>query len=220
MTKGEGQLILYMVNKMVNKFRRTLTRQQARILETLTDFWQEHGYPPTIRELGRLVGIASPSAVLKHLRSLERKGYLQREAGELQPVASSLALSRSTRIPLVGPVPAGSPLEVFDDLGESIDIPDWFLGRRQGQVFGLRVQGRSMIDAYINDGDIVLIERTDRALPGEMIVAQLEDGSITLKRLKLEAGRILLVPENPEFAPIEVKELRVVGRVVGLLRKY
>lgn len=209
-----------MVNKMVNKFRRTLTRQQARILEALTDFWQEHGYPPTIRELGRLVGIASPSAVLKHLRSLEKKGYLQREAGELQPVASSLALSKSARVPLVGLVPAGSPLEVFDELGESIDIPDWFLGRRQGQVFGLRVQGRSMIDAYINDGDIVLIERTDRALPGEMIVAQLEDGSITLKRLKLEAGRILLVPENPEFAPIEVKELRVVGRVVGLLRKY
>jgi len=209
-----------MVNKMVNKFRRTLTRQQARILETLTDFWREHGYPPTIRELGRLVGIASPSAVLKHLRSLERKGYLQREAGELQPVAPSLAFSKSARVPLVGLVPAGSPLEVFDDLGERIDIPDWFLGRRQGQIFGLRVQGRSMIDAYINDGDIVLIERTDRALPGEMIVAQLEDGSITLKRLKLESGRILLVPENPEFAPIEVKELRVIGRVVGLLRKY
>ncbi|MCX7974094.1 MAG: transcriptional repressor LexA [Candidatus Aminicenantes bacterium] len=205
---------------MVNKFRRTLTRRQAKVLEALKTFWQEHGYPPTIRELGRLVGIASPSAVLKHLRSLERKGYLDREAGELQPVFPSLSFSRSLRIPLVGLVPAGSPREVFDDLGETIDIPDWFLGRRQGQVFGLRVEGRSMIDAYINEGDLVLIEKTDQALPGEMIVAQLEDGSITLKRLKIEGDRILLVPENPEFAPLEVREFRVIGRVVGLLRQY
>lgn len=209
-----------MVNKMVNKFRRPLTRQQAKVLKVLEEFWGEHGYPPTIRELGRLVGIASPSAVLKHLRSLERKGYLEREAGELQLPASSFAFPKSARVPLVGLVPAGSPREVFDDLGETVDIPDWFLGRRQSQVFGLRVQGQSMIDAYINDGDLIIIEKTERALPGEMIVAQLEDGSVTLKRLKIEAGRILLVPENPEFSAIEVKELRVVGRVVGLLRKY
>jgi len=123
-------------------------------------------------------------------------------------------------VPLVGLVPAGSPREVFDDLGETVDIPEWMLGRRQQPVFCLRVQGRSMIDAYIDDGDLVLIEKTDTASPGEMVVAQLEDGSVTLKRLKMEAGRVLLVPENPEFGPIEVKELRVVGRVVGLLRKY
>lgn len=220
LTKLAWPLILYLVNKMVNKFRRTLTRKQAKVLEVLEEFWREHGYPPTIRELGRLVGIASPSAVLKHLRSLEKKGYLEREAGELQLPASSFAFPKSARVPVVGLVPAGPPREVFDDLGETVDIPDWFLGRRQGQVFGLRVQGQSMIDAYINDGDLVLIERTEQASPGELIVAQLEDGSVTLKRLKIEAGKILLVPENPEFAAIEVKELRVVGRVVGLLRKY
>lgn len=205
---------------MVNKFRPHLTQRQAKVLKALEAFWQEHGYPPTIRELGRLVGISSPSAVLKHLRSLERKGYLEREAGELQPVSPSSAFSRSHRVPLVGLVPAGSPREVFDELGETIEIPNWLLGRRSGRIFALRVEGRSMIDAYINDGDLVLIEGSDQALPGEMIVAQLEDGSITLKRLKIEGERILLVPENPEFAPIEVKELRVIGRVVGLLRKY
>jgi repressor LexA len=205
---------------MVNKLRKSLTQQQARVLEAVESFLREHGYAPTIRELSRLVGIVSPSAVFKHLRSLERKGYLRREAGELQLLTPTSPLFRPARVPLVGLVPAGSPREVFDDLGETVDIPDWMLGRRQQPVFCLRVQGRSMIDAYIDDGDLVLIEKTEKASPGEMVVAQLEDGSVTLKRLKMEAGRVLLVPENPEFRPIEVKELRVVGRVIGLLRKY
>ncbi len=205
---------------MVNRIRQTLTRQQTRVLQALEAFWQEHGYPPTIRELSRLVGIVSPSAVFKHLRSLERKGYVRRQRGQLQVVPASPHLLRPVQVPLVGLVPAGTPREVFDELGETVDIPEWMVGRRRGQVFGLRVQGRSMIDAYIDDGDIVLIERTERASPGEMVVAQLEDGSVTLKRLKLEGNRVFLVPENPEFAPLEVKELRLIGRVIGLLRKY
>lgn len=205
---------------MVNKIRKSLTRQQAKVLQAVEDFWRRYGFAPTIRELSRTVGIASPSAVFKHLRSLERKGYLIREGGDIHLPALSSEGWGATRVPLVGLVPAGSAVEVFDELGESVDIPDWMLGRRQGQVFCLRVQGKSMVDAYINDGDFVLIERTEKASPGEMVVAQLEDGSVTLKRLKLEAGRIFLLPANPEFAPLEVKQLRVVGRVVGLLRKY
>ncbi len=205
---------------MVNRIRQALTRQQARVLQALEAFWQEHGYPPTIRELSRLVGIVSPSAVFKHLRSLERKGYVRRQRGQLQVVSASPHLVRPVQVPLVGLVPAGTPREVFDELGEAVEIPEWMVGRRREQVFGLRVQGRSMIDAYIDDGDIVLIERTERASPGEMVVAQLEDGSVTLKRLKLEGNRVFLVPENPEFAPLEVKELRLIGRVIGLLRKY
>jgi repressor LexA len=210
-----------MVNKMVNNMRRELTRRQRDILAFVESFVLEHGSGPTIRQIGAGLRIASPSAVFKHLASLERKGCLRRERGELRLAGRpSGGPDGRMRVPLLGLVPAGSPQEAFDVPGESMDIPDWMIGRRRGNVFCIRVQGKSMIDAYIDDGDHVLLERTDTASPGEMIVARLADGSVTLKRLRREGGRTLLVPENPSFAPFEVDELQVVGRVVGVLRKY
>ncbi len=209
-----------MVNKMVNKIRKELTRRQAKVLKAVESFVLERGFPPTIRELGRRLGIANPSAVFKHVLSLEKKGYLRREAGELRLAGFPSPLDTQVRVPLVGVAPAGRPEEVFESLGESVEVPEWMVGRRRGNVFCIRVVGKSMVDAYIDDGDRVLLERTTTASSGEMVVARLDDGSVTLKRLRREDGRILLVPENPEFQPIEVKELRVVGRVIGLLRKY
>lgn len=209
-----------MVNKMVNKIRKELTQRQRKALRAVEGFVLEHGFAPTIRELGRLLEIASPSAVFKHLLSLEKKGYLRREGGELRLAGLPAAFDARVRVPLVGVAPAGSPREVFETLGEAVEVPEWMVGRRRGNVFCILVQGKSMIDAYIDDGDRVLLERTDTANSGEMVVALLDDGSVTLKRLRKDNGRIFLVPENPEFRPIEVKELRVVGRVVGLLRKY
>jgi repressor LexA len=209
-----------MVNKMVNRIRKELTQRQRKALKAIEDFVLERGFPPTIRELGKLLGIANPSAVFKHILSLERKGYLRREGGELRLAGFPSPLDQQVKVPLVGVAPAGQPREVFDALGESVDVPEWMVGRRRENVFCIRVAGKSMVDAYIDDGDHVLLERTNTANSGEMVVALLDDGSVTLKRLRRDNGRILLVPENPEFAPIEVKELRVVGRVVGLLRKY
>jgi repressor LexA len=101
-----------------------------------------------------------------------------------------------------------------------MDIPDWMLGRRRGNVFCIRVEGKSMIDAYIDDGDHVLLERTNTTSPGEMVVAMLEDGSVTLKRLRRENDRTLLMPENPAYQPIPADNLRILGRVIGVLRKY
>jgi repressor LexA len=209
-----------MVNKMVNRIRKELTQRQRKALKAIEDFVLERGFPPTIRELGKLLGIANPSAVFKHILSLERKGYLRREGGELRLAGFPSPLDQQVKVPLVGVAPAGQPREVFDALGESVDVPEWMVGRRRENVFCIRVAGKSMVDAYIDDGDHVLLERTNTANSGEMVVALLDDGSVTLKRLRRDNGRIILVPENPEFAPIEVKELRVVGRVVGLLRKY
>ena len=208
-----------MVNKMVNRIKRTLTRRQKEILDKIQDFILGHGYAPTVREIGQMTGLANPSAVFKHLLSLEKKGYLRREGGELRLTYLPDAVNQ-VRLPLVGLVPAGSPREMFDTLGESVEVPAWFAGRKSGNLFCLKVTGKSMIDAYIDDGDLVVIERTETANSGEMVVALLEDGTVTLKRLRREKDRVLLVPENPAFKPIEVKEVRIVGRVAGVIRKY
>ncbi len=204
---------------MVNRIKRTLTRRQKEILDKIQDFILGHGYAPTVREIGQMTGLANPSAVFKHLLSLEKKGYLRREGGELRLTYLPDAVQQ-LRLPLVGLVPAGSPREMFDTLGESVEVPAWFAGRKSGNLFCLKVTGKSMIDAYIDDGDLVVIERTETANSGEMVVALLEDGTVTLKRLRREKDRVLLVPENPAFKPIEAKEVRIVGRVAGVIRKY
>lgn len=205
---------------MVNKITIKLTARQKKVLKAIEDFILAHGYPPTIRRLGELLGIVHPSAVFKHVLSLERKGYLRRVRGELRLQSPPAAAEGKVTVPLVGLVPAGDPREVFDVSGEALDVPEWMVGRRRGNIFCISVAGKSMIDAYIDDGDRVLLERTNSASSGEMVVALLDDGSVTLKRLRVENGNIFLVPENPEFAPIRVSELRLLGRVIGVLRKY
>jgi len=208
-----------MVNKMVNKLRKKLTERQKKVLKAIESFILEHGYSPTIRQLGALLGIASPSAVFKHILSLEKKGYLKRVKGKVR-LAGVALLEKQVSVPLVGLVPAGQPREAFDVSGEAVEVPDWMVGRRRGNIFCINVEGKSMVDAYIDDGDRVLVERTNTASSGEMVVALLDDGTITLKRLRLDNGHIFLVPENPEFKPIKVKELKILGRVIGVLRKY
>jgi repressor LexA len=205
---------------MVNKLRKELTERQRNVLEAMENFILTHGYSPTVRQLGSLLNIANPSAVFKHILSLEKKGYLERSKGEVK-IAGLPALGEAwVKVPLVGLVPAGQARESFDISDEAVDIPDWMVGRRKGNIFCIQVEGKSMVDAYIDDGDRVLLERTNSANSGEMVVAFLEDGSVTLKRLKIEKGKIFLVPENRDFEPIEVKEVRIIGRVIGVLRKY
>jgi repressor LexA len=207
---------------MVNKIRKELTSRQAGILKAVEGFILERGYAPTVRQVGLLLRIASPSAVFKHLASLEKKGYLTRDGGELRLAGHPAAAAGRVKVPLAGLVPAGTPKEAFDVSPDSaVDVPDWMVGRRRGNIFCIRVEGKSMIDAFIDDGDTVLLERTNSASTGEMVIGLLEDGSVTLKRLRQEEdGRTFLVPENPLFKPFEVENLRVLGRVIGVLRKY
>ncbi len=205
---------------MVNKIRKKLTEKQEKVLEAIENFILAHGYSPTIRQLGELLDIANPSAVFKHILSLEKKGYLKRDKGEIDLRGFPSSAETQVKVPLVGLVPAGYPRESFDLSGEAVEVPDWMVGRKRGNIFCIQVDGKSMVDAYIDDGDRVLIERTTSANSGEMVVAFLDDDSVTLKRLRIENGSVFLVPENPEFEPIRVKELRVLGRVIGVLRKY
>ena len=205
---------------MVNILREKLTERQEKVLRAIEDYILNHGYPPTKRQLGTLLSISNPSAVFKHILSLEKKGYLKRKEGKLRLVGFPAVLNNQVRVPLVGLVPAGDPRESFDVSGEAIEVPEWMIGRKGGNIFCINVDGKSMVDAFIDDGDRVLIERTNSASSGEMVVALLDDDSVTLKRLKIDNGNIFLVPENPEFAPIKVQNLRVLGRVIGVLRKY
>jgi repressor LexA len=209
-----------MVNKMVNTMRRELTLRQAKVLKAVEDFILGHGYAPTIRQLGASLKIPSPSAVLKHLQSLERKGYISRADGEIRVAGLPSLVESQVRVPVAGLVPAGGPRESFDATGEAMDVPGWMVGRRRGNVFCIRVDGKSMIDAYIDDGDHVLLERTNLANSGEMVVAMLEDGSVTLKRLRRTDGRVFLVPENPAYQAIEAPSAKILGRVIGIMRKY
>ncbi len=209
-----------MVNKMVNKLRKNLTERQEKVLSAIREFILENGYSPTVRQLGETLGIANPSAVFKHILSLEKKGNLERGKGEVRLTGFPAPAESQSRVPLVGLVPAGQPKEVFDVSDEAMDIPEWMVGRKKGNVFCIHVDGKSMVDAYIDDGDWVLVERTNSANSGEMVVTLLDDGSVTLKRLKMKDGGIFLIPENPEFEPIKVKRLKILGRVIGVLRKY
>ena len=190
-----------------------LTRKQKKFLDRLTALTERLGYFPTVREIARETGLASPATVHAYLQRLSERGHLRHLGGRWELVRSGHT------VPLVGVVPAGSPLDVFESLGEEVELPEWMVDR-SGEVVALRVQGESMRDAYIREGDVVIVRRSDTADAGAMVVALLDSSSITLKRLRRGGPNgHYLMPENPEYAPIH-EPFRVVGQVVGVMRRY
>ena len=189
-----------------------LTRKQKAFLEVLKELVQERGYFPSVRELGQLTGLSSPATVHAYLNRLYTKGFLKKEGKSWE------LLSSFSTIPLVGIVPAGSPLEVFADLGEEVELPEWMV-EQGGGVLGFRVQGQSMKDAYIQEGDVVIVKQIAKAEVGEMVVALLADSSITLKRLRRKGDQYWLAPENPDYQPVR-ESFQLVGKVIGVLRRY
>ena len=196
-----------------------LSERQAAILEFISRHCRNTGYPPTVREIGFAVGLASPSTVHAHLAKLESGGHIKRdptkpramfvrrdaeEAAALEPRPSVEAL------PLIGSVAAGAPR-----LAEQ-DVEDWVSTPFEGD-FVLRVTGDSMINAGILDGDLVVVRRASTADDGEIVVAQIEDEA-TVKRLRRVGGRVELLPENDAYSPIVADEITLCGVVVGVLR--
>ncbi len=189
-----------------------LTKKQKLFLEIVKEMVRSNGYFPTVREIGGQLGLSSPATVHSYLYRLFEKGYLKK-SGRYWQLEIELP-----SIPLVGIVPAGDPLEIFETLGEEVELPAWMVDK-EGDVVGVRVQGDSMRDAYIQNGDIVVVKKTSSAEPGEMVVALLEDSAITLKRLRKTNDQFWLLPENPEYPPI-YDPFQIVGKVIGVLRKY
>ncbi len=204
-----------------------MTERQRAILEYLHEYVDDHGYPPTVREIGEAVGLRSPSTVHAHLAQLERAGVLKRDP--TKPRAIELTDRRRPgqpaevevrRLPLVGQIAAGGPLLAEENVEEELGVPEPLSA---GADFLLRVKGDSMIDAGILDGDIVVVQRREDARNGEIVVALAgEDESAdeaTVKRFFREDGRVRLQPENSALEPIYAPYVRVLGRVVGVFRR-
>jgi repressor LexA len=198
-----------------------LTKRQREILDYLQDFIQQHGYAPSLEEIGRRFGLSSLATVHKHLTNLQEKGFIKRAWNRSRSVEMIPATSggRSVALPLLGYVAAGAPIEAIAS-SETIAVPEEMLGRRDTYV--LRVRGNSMIDEQICDGDWVIIEDRKTAQNGETVVALLSGSDVTLKKLYRENGRVRLQPANPTMQPIfvEADQVQVQGVVVGVMRKY
>jgi repressor LexA len=201
-----------------------LTPKQLRILQLIRDWRVRRGYSPTMQELADEIGV-SKVTVFEHVEALIKKGALVREPNKARSlsIAEGIAVpdeSRPLRFPLVGKIAAGNPIERVPDMDE-IDVGE-FLGARMGResTFALKVEGDSMRDEGILDGDFVLIERTQVANNGDKVVALLPDGSTTLKTFYKEDDHIRLQPANPNFEPIRVKYCQVQGIVKGVVRRY
>jgi repressor LexA len=208
-----------------------LTARQQEIWNFLVEYVDRHGYPPTVREIGERVGLASPSTVHAHLANLERAGLLRRdptkpraleligrERRETQPAGARADQNDVARLPLVGQIAAGGPLLAEQHIEEYVPMPSSIKGD-----FLLRVQGESMIDAGILDGDLVIVQRAQDARNGEIVVALAGDDEstdeATVKTFYREAGRIRLQPENSALEPIYARHVQILGRVVGVFRE-
>ncbi len=208
-----------------------LTARQQEIWNFLVEYVDRHGYPPTVREIGEQVGLASPSTVHAHLANLERAGLLKRDptkprALELlgrdrrevaAPAASALAHDVS-RLPLIGEIAAGTPLLADQQVEEYVPMPASTKGD-----FLLRVKGDSMIEAGILDGDLVIVQQAQDARNGEIVVALAGDDEsadeATVKTFYRESGRVRLQPENSALEPIYAAHVQILGRVVGVFRE-
>jgi repressor LexA len=202
-----------------------LTGRQQEIWDFLVDYVDLHGYPPTVREIGEAVGLASPSTVHAHLANLERAGLLKRDP--TKPRALELvgrerheapAAATLNKLPLVGQIAAGGPLLADQNVEDHVAVPETLRGD-----FLLRVKGESMIDAGILDGDIVVVQRAQDARNGEIVVALAGDDEsadeATVKRFFREDGRVRLQPENCALEPIYAQHVQILGRVTGVFRE-
>ena len=209
-----------------------LTRKQQQIYDYILSFTMEHGYPPSVREIGSAMGLKSPSTVHFHIKHLEELGYLSKdgrkgraltlvERPDAAPVAQQISPVQEAayapgRVPVLGDVAAGTPIlaqECIDDY-----IPFDTQGR-DGEFFALRVRGESMLNAGILPGDLVVVHRQSEAQSGQIVVALFEDEA-TVKTLRRRDGKVWLMPANDEYQPIDGTKAQILGQVVAVVRRY
>ena len=208
--------------------KKGLSARQKRILEFIQDFYGEHSYPPTIRDIQQACGISSTSVVDYNLRILEREGRIRRDREVSRGIEVLVGGRRRGRVPVLGYIAAGEPTPVptqeswgdFEAIDE-LEVPQGLLGEVPADAYALRVKGTSMIDALVDDGDVVIVRPVDSVKNGDMVVAWLQaEKEVTLKRLYNEGERVRLQPANSTMSPIYVdpENLEVQGKVVAVLR--
>lgn len=199
-----------------------ITEKQQEILEYMKEQILSKGYPPSVREICSAVHLKSTSSVHSHLETLERNGYIRRDptkprAIEIVDDTFNLTRRELVNVPILGKVAAGQPLLANDNINGYFPLPPEYVNNKQ--TFMLTVKGESMINAGILDGDLVLVEQTSSVRNGEIVVALLDD-SATVKTFYKEKNHIRLQPENDTMDPIIVQDCMIMGRVIGLYRKF
>ena len=200
---------------------RALTEKQRQIYDFIVDFQQDHGYPPSIREICGHMGLKSPSTVHFHLKGLEAAGLITKEEGKPRPTTVPGAFPPrrqppADRVPLLGSVAAGVPILAEEHIEEYIPFDT---GGRTGEHFALQVRGESMLGAGILPGDLVVVHRQETFYDRDIVVALFEDEA-TVKTLQRRDGHVWLLPANPDYQPIDGDHARLLGKVVAVVRRY
>jgi repressor LexA len=202
----------------------TLTKRQNEILDFIKKYMVEHGYPPTIREIGAALDISSPATIHAHLHNLEKKGMIRKNASKNRAmellVENEFAVKNElvVEVPLLGKITAGSPIEAIEHPNEYFSLPSYLIPKNK-EVFTLNVSGTSMINVGILDGDVVIVERTRTARNGEIVVAMTDENEVTLKTYYKEKDHFRLQPENDTMDPIILNNVTILGKAIGLYRK-
>lgn len=198
-------------------------KRQQQILDFIRQYIQSNGSAPTLRRIAEAIGVSSLATVHEHLQALEEKGLIKRKSGKVRAIELGQGdvnfVKEGFEAPILGFIAAGSPIEPYTDPNATMAVPQSMVSGKK-RTYVLQVRGESMIEDGIMDGDHVIIEQTETAVNGQIVVALLDNGMATLKRFFKEATRIRLEPANAKMQPIFVKNVRIQGRVVGLVRKY
>ena len=201
----------------------TLYKRQKQILDYISQYIQKNGFSPTLQEIADALGVSSLATVHEHLTTMVKKGVIKRYEGAvrgIEIVDKKLGeLTKGIELPVLGFIAAGAPIEPYTDPNATISIAPGMLSSKK-RAFVLQVKGSSMVDEGILDGDYVVIEEQETANNGDIVVAVLENGFATLKRFFKEATRVRLEPANSQMAPIFAKNVRIQGRVVGVIRRF
>ena len=202
-----------------------LTRRQEEILAYIKEYIVSCGYPPTVREIGKALGVSSPATIHAHLHNLEEKGFIKKEETKNRAIEVLVDNEFAKKnenvvdVPLLGKITAGNPIEAIEQPDEYFSLPAYLLPNNK-EVFTLKVSGNSMINVGIFDGDIVIVEKRNTARNGEIVVAMTDENEVTLKTFYKESNYFRLQPENDTMDPIILNNVTILGKAIGLYRKF
>ena len=200
-----------------------LTNRQQDVFDYIKSYIAKHGYPPAVREIGSALGLNSPATIQSHINALENKGYIKKTNSKyrsIEIVSNNEKLNEDVvEVPLLGKITAGSPIEAIETPNEFFSLPAYLIPSKE-EVFTLKVSGESMVNAGIYDGDIVIVQRQNVARNGDIVVAMTLDNEVTLKTFYKEPTHIRLQPENDTMSPIILPNCVILGKAIGLYRKF